>query len=113
MTYVPEIHANPVNEICFSGYQVEGTPGRRILETGSAEVGDRHLQVSATVEAFDFSAHADRPGLLGFLEPYRDTPLVVNHGDACEWFAEDLESRVTTPARRRSATRSMSDPRLG
>ena len=93
VTYLAEIHADPTNALLFSGYLVEGTPGRRILETGSAEVGDRHLQVSATVEAFDFSAHADREGLLEFLEAYRDTPLVVNHGDACEWFADDLESR--------------------
>ena len=93
MTYVPEIHANPTNALLFSGYQVEGTPGRDVLETGSAEIGDRHLQVSATVEAFDFSAHADRDGLFGFLEAYRDTPVVVNHGDACEWFAAELGSR--------------------
>ena len=93
MTYVPEIHANPVNKLCFSGYQVEGTPGREILETGSAEVGDRHLRVSATVEAYDFSAHADREGLFGFLEAYQDTPLLVNHGDSAAWFADELEAR--------------------
>ena len=93
MTYVPEIHAKPVNKLCFSGYQVEGTPGREILETGSAEVGDRHLRVSATVEANDFSAHADREGLFGFLEAYRDTPLLVNHGDSAAWFADELEAR--------------------
>ena len=93
VTYFPEIHADSTNARLFSGYQVEGTPSRRILETGSIEVGDRHLQVSATVEAFDFSAHADRAGLLEFLEAYRDTPLVVNHGDACAWFAADLEPR--------------------
>ncbi len=101
VTYLPEIHANPTNALLFSGYQVEGTPGREILDTGGAEVGDRHLQVSATVEAFDFSAHADREGLLAFLDAYRDTPLLVNHGDACEWFADELEARgheATAPA---------------
>ena len=92
MTYIPEIHANPVNKLCFSGYQVEGTPGREILETGSAELGGRHLQVSAQVESYDFSAHADRDGLRSFLEAYRETPLLVNHGDSCEWFAGQLES---------------------
>jgi putative mRNA 3-end processing factor len=93
VTYLPEIHANPTNALLFSGYQVDGTPGREILETGSAEVGDRHLQVSATVAAFDFSAHADRDGLFAFLDAYRDTPLLVNHGDACEWFAGELAAR--------------------
>ncbi|WP_254839544.1 MBL fold metallo-hydrolase [Natronomonas marina] len=93
MTYVPEIHANPVNKLCFSGYQVEGTPGRAVLETGSAEIGDRHLRVSATVEAYDFSAHADREGLFEFLDAYRNTPILVNHGDSCEWFAGELDAR--------------------
>ena len=90
MTYVPEIHANPVNKICFSGYQVEGTPGRRLLETGSAEIDGQHLRVSAQLERYDFSAHADRDGLRAFLEAYADTPLLINHGDSCAWFAERL-----------------------
>lgn len=90
MTYIPAIHANPVNRICFSGYQVEGTPGRDLLETGSAEIGGRHLQVSAQLEQYDFSAHADRNGLRAFLDSYRDTPVMINHGDACDRFADEL-----------------------
>jgi putative mRNA 3-end processing factor len=94
MTYVPEIHTNPVNKLCFSGYQVEGTPGREILETGSAELGGQHLRVSAQVESYDFSAHADRNGLRAFLSDYDDTPLLVNHGDSCGWFAERLREEA-------------------
>ncbi|HMB49803.1 MAG TPA: MBL fold metallo-hydrolase, partial [Natronoarchaeum rubrum] len=37
MTYVPAIRANPTNKVTMTGYQVEGTPGRELLETGSAE----------------------------------------------------------------------------
>jgi putative mRNA 3-end processing factor len=92
VTYVPEIHANPVNKICFSGYQVEGTPGRRLLETGSAEIGGRQLRVSAQLERYDFSAHADRGGLRAFLDAYRETPVLVAHGDRCGWFAEQLRA---------------------
>jgi putative mRNA 3-end processing factor len=90
MTYIPEIHANPVNKICFSGYQVEGTPGRRLLDTGGAEIGDRHLRVSARVESYDFSAHADGTGLRAFLDDYEGAPVLVNHGDSCERFADEL-----------------------
>jgi putative mRNA 3-end processing factor len=92
MTYIPEIYANPINKICFSGYQVEGTPGRQLLETGGTEIDDRHLRVSAKVESYDFSAHADSEGLREFLNAYEGTPLLVNHGDACEWFAEQLRA---------------------
>lgn len=90
MTYIPEIHANPVNKICFTGYQVEGTPGRELLDTGRAEIGGQHLRVSAQLERYDFSAHADSNGLREFLESYKDTPVAVIHGDSCAWFADQL-----------------------
>ncbi len=90
MTYLPEIYANPVNKICFSGYQVEGTPGRELLETGGAEISGRYLQVSAQVERYDFSAHSDRSGILEFLAAYGNSRLLINHGDRCERFAGEL-----------------------
>ena len=98
MTYIPEIRRNPVNKITMTGYQVEGTPGRDLLETGSAEIDGRRMPVSAQVEQYDFSAHADRAGLLSFLEPYRDDPVLVNHGDRCAAFADELR-RVGVDAR--------------
>ena len=90
MTYVPAIKGNPQNLVAFTGHQVEGTPGHDLLETGSAELDGRHVQVAARREAFDFSAHADRDGLLDFLDDYRDSRVLVNHGDRCAAFAEEL-----------------------
>jgi putative mRNA 3-end processing factor len=90
MTYIPEIRANPVNKITMTGYQVEGTPGRSLLETGSAEIDGRVMPVSAQVEQYDFSAHADRNGLREFLDAYPDAEILVNHGDRCESFAGEL-----------------------
>ncbi|KOX93553.1 MBL fold metallo-hydrolase [Haloarcula rubripromontorii] len=90
MTYIPAVRGNPMNKITMTGYQVEGTPGRDLLETGSAEIDGRIMPVSARVEQYDFSAHADREGLLAYLDAYRDTPVLVNHGDRCEAFAAAL-----------------------
>ncbi|WP_101294054.1 MBL fold metallo-hydrolase [Halegenticoccus soli] len=90
MTYIPEVRSNPTNKITLTGYQVEGTPGRELLERGRAEIGGRVLPVSAQVERYDFSAHADRDGLLDLLAAYRDCPVLVNHGDRCEAFAAEL-----------------------
>ncbi|WP_423743430.1 MBL fold metallo-hydrolase (plasmid) [Haladaptatus sp. SPP-AMP-3] len=92
MTYIPEIRANPVNKITMTGYQVEGTPGRDLLETGRGEIDGRVMPVSAQVESYDFSAHADRDGLLEFLNSYRDATVLVNHGDRCAAFAEELRA---------------------
>jgi putative mRNA 3-end processing factor len=92
MTYIPEIRANPVNKIAMTGYQVEGTPGRDLLEHGRGEIDGRVMPVSARVESYDFSAHADRDGLLSFLDSYRDAAVFVNHGDRCNAFAEELRA---------------------
>ncbi|MGA9402893.1 MBL fold metallo-hydrolase [Haladaptatus sp.] len=90
MTYIPEIRANPVNKITMTGYQVEGTPGRELLDHGRGEIDGRVMPVSAQVESYDFSAHADRNGVLDFLDSYRNSTILVNHGDRCEAFAEEL-----------------------
>ena len=90
MTYVPEIRDHPVNKITLTGYQVDGTPGRELLETGSAEIDGQVMPIAAQVESYDFSAHADREGLLDFLDAYRSATVLVNHGDRCATFAEAL-----------------------
>ena len=92
MTYLPLIASNPTNAVTMTGYQVQGTPGRELLETGSAEIDGRRLTVGATVEAFDFSAHADREGLRSFLSSYGDARVLINHGDRCVDFAADLRA---------------------
>jgi len=92
VSYIPRIRSNPTNKITLTGYQVEGTPGRELVETGSAEFDGRVMPVSAQVEQYDFSAHADRDGLREFLAEYRETPILVNHGDACEQFADRLRA---------------------
>jgi putative mRNA 3-end processing factor len=90
MTYVPEIRDHPGNLVALVGHQVEGSPGRELLESGRAELDGRVMPVSAQVEVFDFSAHADRSGLLSVLDSYRDAEVLVNHGDRCETFAAEL-----------------------
>ena len=92
MTYVPEIRSHPVNKIALTGFQVDGTPGRELVETGSAEIDGQVVPVSARVEQYDFSAHADRSGLRSFLEPYRDAVVLVVHGDDCAGFAGRLRA---------------------
>jgi putative mRNA 3-end processing factor len=98
MTYIPEIRQNPMNKITMTGYQVEGTPGRALLETGSAEIDGRVMPVSAQVEQYDFSAHADHDGLLEFLASYEDSSVLVNHGDRCDQFVAELEADGFTAA---------------
>ena len=92
MTYIPEIRSNPTNKITLTGYQVQGTPGRRLVETGRAEIDGRVMPVAAVVEQYDFSAHADHSGLRSFLESYAGSEILVNHGDRCAEFAAELDA---------------------
>jgi putative mRNA 3-end processing factor len=101
MTYVPLIRSNPTNKITLTGYQVQGTPGRDLVETGSAEIDGRVMPVAARVEQYDFSAHADREGLRSFVDDYAGCEILVNHGDRCAAFATDLAADgidATAPA---------------
>jgi len=90
MTYIPEIRSMPTNKVALTGYQVAGTPGRSLVDTGRAEIDGRVMPVSAQVEQHDFSAHADHDGLLELLAAYRDSHVLVNHGDRCVAFGEAL-----------------------
>jgi putative mRNA 3-end processing factor len=89
-SYLPAIRGSPTNMVTLTGYQVEGTPGRELQERGRLEINGTVRPVSASVESFDFSAHADRGGLGSLLESYRGARVLVNHGDRCEAFAADL-----------------------
>jgi putative mRNA 3-end processing factor len=111
MTYIPAIRSNPTNKVAMTGYQVEGTPGRRLLETGSAEIDGRVMPVSAQVEQYDFSAHADREGLLSYLDDYREARVLVNHGDRCAAFAEELRADGYDAAAPTTGERVTVDPR--
>ena len=92
MTYVPEVRGDPTNKITLTGYQVEGTPGRDLIERGRAEIDGRVMPVAARAEMYDFSAHADREGLRAFLSAYEGAAVLVNHGDDCAGFAETLRA---------------------
>jgi len=85
--------------ILFVGYQAHGTLGREIVE------GRRHVRihgrmhnVAADVQQLNgFSAHADRSGLLRWLDAYDPRPghLFLTHGEAsaADQLAETIRRR--------------------
>jgi len=85
--------------ILFVGYQAEGTPGRILLD-GAEEIrllGQIH-PVKAHIEQIEgFSAHADRDGLLDWLDDIRVPPrcVFITHGEekAANSFAKVLKER--------------------
>jgi metallo-beta-lactamase family protein len=99
--------ARPESTILFVGYQAHGTLGRKILD-GDPEVrifGAMH-PVRARIERIEgFSGHADRNGLLGWLEGLRRPPkhVFLVHGEEeealslAETIRNDRGWEVTVP----------------
>lgn len=108
MYYVKEIHRDPVNKIALTGYQVEGTPGREALETGSAPIDGTVIPISAQVELYDFSAHADDTGLKQYVRDAVDAGVervFCVHGTEhmCtgfrDWVEDELGVEAEAPER--------------
>jgi len=90
--------------ICFVGYQTEGTLGRRLLN------GEKHvklfgesIEVNARIVALKgISGHADRDGLLNWLNGFKEKPsqVYVVHGEdtVTDIFAEKISEMFQIPA---------------
>ena len=96
--------------ILFVGYQAEGTLGRQIVEGAKkVKLFGEDISVAAEVRALPgVSGHADRDGLLAWLEGFAEKPgrVFVNHGDdaSCTSFVETLKRlghNASAPLQRR------------
>ncbi|BCU67300.1 MBL fold metallo-hydrolase [Sulfolobales archaeon HS-7] len=64
--YYKKIADDKRNAVFMVGYQAEGTPGRRILETGMFD--EQSPPLKARLELFDFSSHAGRDQLVDIIK---------------------------------------------
>lgn len=97
LDYIKHLN-NPKNAILLTGYQVEGTNGRMLLEEGAIRIAGAKVPVKAEVVQFDFSAHAGHDQLVEFAEACDPEVIVLIHGDNREALREDLKDfRVVLP----------------
>ncbi len=72
------------NTLLFVGYQVKGTLGR-FIQSGAKSINllGKEIKVNARIESEEgFSAHADKDGLLEWLNNFKERPKVfLIHGD--------------------------------
>ncbi len=79
--------ANKNNAIFITGYQAQGTLGRRLLEGAkSVEIYKDRFKVRASIHVFNaFSAHSDRTQLIQYLNRFRGIKRVILvHGEPNE-----------------------------
>ena len=88
--YLKKIHDDPKSKVLLTGYQIEGTNGRRLLEEGCVDADGEVVNVNAGVEQYDFSAHAGDSELKRIVSRFckNGTEVVFTvHGEHTEEFA--------------------------
>lgn len=88
--YLSQLKEDDKSAIFLTGYQVEGSNGRRMLETGTMNFYGNIEKVKCSVEQFDFSAHAGHSELLQFVRDCSPERVVLCHSDNRELLAEPL-----------------------
>ena len=94
--YLQELSFNDRNGIALVSYQREGTPGKKLLDTGKVQTRGKDLNVKAEVKQFQFSGHADRDSLFEMIKNLKGNPKIMTvHGDdeSCTRFAEEIHER--------------------
>ena len=102
--YMENIAADDHNGIFLVSYQVEGSPGRILLEEGRFILHGKSRKVTARVEKFDFSSHGGMSQLHETLrEVDKKTRVCVVHGDEAnckvlaDWASHELGLETFTP----------------
>ena len=94
--YLQKLAFNDKNGIAVVSYQGEGTPGKKLLETGKILADGKEMKVKATVKQFQFSGHADRDSLFDMIKNIKGSPKVLTvHGDneSCMKFAKEIQEK--------------------
>ena len=94
--YLQQLAFNDKNGIALVSYQGEGTPGKKLLDTGKVETRGKDLNVAAEVKQFQFSGHADRDSLFEMIKNLKGDPKIMTvHGDdeSCTRFAEEIHEK--------------------
>ena len=88
--YIDQLKEDPKSAVLLTGYQVEGSNGRMLLDQGVIDVKGATIRVNCDVKIFDFSAHAGHDQLLDFAKGCSPERIVLCHGDQRELLADDL-----------------------
>jgi putative mRNA 3-end processing factor len=87
------MNLNPDSKILFTGYNVEGTNGWRLLNEGELMIEGNLLTVDLPVGYYDLSAHAGRKDVMETIETVDPEKIVCIHGDSTDKFAEELKGK--------------------
>jgi len=93
LRYLEVIREDPRSAVLLTGYQVEGTNGRRLIEEGVIDLYGVTVDIKCEWQKFDFSAHAGHDDLIRFIEGCDPQRVVLMHGENRQILADALEGR--------------------
>jgi putative mRNA 3-end processing factor len=89
--YIQKLYQRPDCMLILTGYQVENTVGRILMDTGSYVNEGLNIKPRMKVEFMDFSAHTDRTHLIKFYKKLNPEKIILVHGDhRIEDFGQEL-----------------------
>ena len=100
--YLNRLRHDGSNAILLTGYQAEGSGGRRLLETGRLPIFGNQTRIPLEIDKFELSNHADHPSLCKFARECEPSHIVLFHADegAAKAIEADLavETEVYLPS---------------
>ena len=104
MHYMEKLALGEKNAVFLVSFQVPGTGGAKLLESGMFPIKEVDQEVKAQVRHFDFSSHCGKTRLEAFLRSLKGKPKVyVIHGEPencdnlAQWARDELDLDATAP----------------
>ena len=100
MYYLQQRREHRQSAVFFSGYQVPGSGGRSLLDTGALDLGSGQPErVECEIRHFDFSGHAGHSEIVEFAKRCQPEHVVLFHSDDRTMLAKSLGefAKVHTP----------------
>ena len=88
--YIDAYAQDSKSAIFLTGYQVQGTNGRSLLENGTIQIAGATIKPAMKIDFFDLSAHAGHSDLVKFIKDVDPETIVLCHGDQREKLQESL-----------------------
>jgi len=99
LSYMRKLKNDPKSAVLLTGYQVEGSNSRLLVDKKKLNFYGVKENVACEVEYFDFSAHAGHSELIEFAKACEPEKIVLMHSDNREALVEPLKNiaEIYTP----------------
>ena len=100
LNYLKKLYKGEKNNVFLTGFQVEETPGRILMETKKINIDGKNYEVKGKVEKFDFSAHASQQEMIKAIGKWQPEKVLLVHGDkeVINIFAQKIRAETGSEA---------------